>query len=1070
MLNLKKRINKIKNKKKKKQKKSNKIIRWVLIAFAVLYLASFGFSLSGQPGQEEISLSSALEKIKQDEVEEITVTDNNVQLQLKNNQLVYTQKETNISFSEILQSADIDPTSVDIQVDNQDLTKTIGNIIAGIGPILLTGAFLWFIYKNASKAQSGIFSFGKSKAKYFKKNGKATFNDVAGLNEAKEELKEVVDFLKNPKKYEKMGARTPKGVLLVGPSGTGKTLMARAVAGEAKVPFLHMAGSEFMEMLVGIGASVTGDTPILIKDNKNNKLLPIKEFVDEFYQQNETDKIKKVDGVKALGFEKAKNKFWGTKSNKTEKAVFDHSCWQSITGVYRHKVEEIFEIHFLGGAIRTTGNHSVFVREQGWIVPKEVSEIKKGDVLVNLPMNTRYWDEKDGKTKHNIKQHQFPEYEPISLDVWNDDQEIWDKYEYVRQNPDNLSQTQLAEKVGVSQMTISNWQSGKHLPRDVSKKTVKLELPDSVKVCPELMELFGLYTAEGRGTRNLEFTFGSHEKKLINRTKELIEKVFGIKVPTIVKTKTNSTKVIYYSAHLGRFFDKHCGNGSHSKHVPNFIWDLPKKYFLAYLKGYTNGDGYTTKTGKLTACSVSHQLIKELSWLCSMHGIKVGIKHEIIEAGRVINKKPLPKTESWKIIIGKTSNPFLKDKEYQYPQFKKCRVRKLEKKPYEGYVYDLCGIENEAFFGGEIPVLLHNSRVRDLFETAQKAQKAIIFIDEIDAIGGIRGGGAMGQGHGEREQTLNQLLVEMDGLEPNETIVILAATNRPDILDPALTRPGRFDRRIMLSMPDLQEREKILELHSQGKPFGSEVSWQKLARRTVGFSGADLENMLNEAAILAARRNKNKISNSELEEASIKVKLGPEKKRLVTEEEKKISAYHEAGHALVSYFSEKTDPVEKISIVSRGMALGFTLMPPERDRVHEDKTRLLSRVTTLMGGRAAEELVFNEMTSGAAQDIKHATQIARKMVIELGMSNLGPLYFGPRVETTEWGQSYSHPEDISPETRAQVDAEIKQFIEKSYKKAQKYLKKHRKKLDKIAEKLLEKETLERKEFEEIIKK
>lgn len=614
MLDLKKEINKIK-KKKKKGKKGNKIVRWVLIIFAILYLASFALSFSSQQGQEEIALSRALEKIKQDQVEKVLVTDNNIQIELKDDTVVNAQKETNVSFTEILKSADIEPTSVEIQIDNQDLMKTIGSIIGTLGPIILTGFFLWFIYRNASKAQSGIFSFGKSKAKYFKKNGKATFNDVAGLDQAKEELKEVVDFLKNPKKYEKMGARTPKGVLLVGPSGTGKTLMARAVAGEAKVPFLHMAGSEFMEMLVGIGAS----------------------------------------------------------------------------------------------------------------------------------------------------------------------------------------------------------------------------------------------------------------------------------------------------------------------------------------------------------------------------------------------------------------------------------------------------------------------RVRDLFETAQKAQKAIIFIDELDAIGGIRGGGAMGQGHGEREQTLNQLLVEMDGLEPNETIVILAATNRPDILDPALTRPGRFDRRIMLNMPDLQERKKILELHAQGKPFRNGVSWEKLARRTVGFSGADLENMLNEAAILAARRNKKEVGEPELEEAAIKVKLGPEKKRLVTEEEKKVSAYHEAGHALVSHFSEKADPVEKISIVSRGMALGFTLMPPERDRLHENKTRLLSRITTLMGGRAAEELVFNEMTSGAAKDIKHATQIARKMVIELGMSNLGPLYFGPQIETTEWGQTYSHPEEISPETRSQVDAEIKRFVKKAYKKAQKSLKKHRKKLDKIAEKLLEKETLERSEFEEIIK-
>jgi len=556
-----------------------------------------------------------LEKIKNDQVKKITVIDDKVKLTLENQETVYAQKEPNVSFSEILTDSGIEPTSIDFQVNNQDLLKIIGNLVGTLGPIILTGFIFWMIYKKAGKAQSSIFSFGKSKAKFFKKDGKATFDDVAGLEEAKNEIREIVDFLKNPKKYQKMGARIPKGVLLVGPSGTGKTLMARAIAGEAKVPFLHMAGSEFMEMLVGIGAS----------------------------------------------------------------------------------------------------------------------------------------------------------------------------------------------------------------------------------------------------------------------------------------------------------------------------------------------------------------------------------------------------------------------------------------------------------------------RVRDLFENARKAQKAIIFIDELDAIGGVRGMGGFAGSHGEREQTLNQLLVEMDGLEPNETIIILAATNRPDILDPALTRPGRFDRRIVFNLPDLEERESILKLHSEGKPFTKDVSFQSIARRTVGFSGADLENMLNEAAILAARNNKEKIDKEELDEAAIKVKLGPQKKRMVTDEEKKISAYHEAGHAVVSHFSPEADPVEKISVVARGVALGYTLMPPERDRAHTSKTRLVSKITTLMGGRAAEEMVFDEMTSGAAKDIEHATKIARKMVVEYGMSNLGPLYFGRQMDTTEWGGTYMEPDEVSPQTKAEVDDEIKSLVNNSYQTAKKILKKQKKSLDAVAKKLMEKETLNREEFEQIIK-
>jgi cell division protease FtsH len=264
------------------------------------------------------------------------------------------------------------------------------------------------------------------------------------------------------------------------------------------------------------------------------------------------------------------------------------------------------------------------------------------------------------------------------------------------------------------------------------------------------------------------------------------------------------------------------------------------------------------------------------------------------------------------------------------------------------------------------------SRVRDLFNTAKKAQPAIIFIDEVDAIGRQRGYGLMG-GHDEREQTLNQILVEMDGFAPTEQLVVIAATNRPDVLDPALVRPGRFDRRVALDMPDVNGRKEILAIHARGKPFEKNVVWEKIAKRTVGFSGADLENMLNEAAILAARLNKKAIDMSDLEEAATKVKLGPERKRLQTEEDRKMTAYHEAGHALVSWFMPGMDPVHRISIVSRGMSLGHTMMEPT-EHVHETKTHLLEQIAVMLGGRAAENLVFKEMTTGASDDIAKATE------------------------------------------------------------------------------------------------
>jgi len=352
------------------------------------------------------------------------------------------------------------------------------------------------------------------------------------------------------------------------------------------------------------------------------------------------------------------------------------------------------------------------------------------------------------------------------------------------------------------------------------------------------------------------------------------------------------------------------------------------------------------------------------------------------------------------------------------------------------------------------------SRVRDLFSTAKKAQPAIIFIDEVDAIGRQRGYGLMG-GHDEREQTLNQILVEMDGFAPTEQLVVIAATNRPDVLDPALVRPGRFDRRVVLELPDVKGRQAILAIHARGKPFEKNVNWEKIAKRTVGFSGADLENMLNEAAILAARLGKKAIDMSDLEEAATKVKLGPEKKRLQTEEDRKMTAYHEAGHALVSWFMPHMDPVHRISIVSRGMSLGHTMMEP-MDRIHETKTHLIEQITVMLGGRAAENLVFHEVTTGASDDITKATEVARMMVTEYGMSDLGPLNLSsdPRMP---YEQS-----TVSEDMAAKIDTQVKKITDEAYKEAFTILAKLRKKLDALAEELLQKETLESEEFEKLI--
>jgi len=359
------------------------------------------------------------------------------------------------------------------------------------------------------------------------------------------------------------------------------------------------------------------------------------------------------------------------------------------------------------------------------------------------------------------------------------------------------------------------------------------------------------------------------------------------------------------------------------------------------------------------------------------------------------------------------------------------------------------------------------SRVRDLFATAKKSSPAIIFIDEIDAIGRIRSVGVMGA-HDEREQTLNQILVEMDGFTPNENVIVVAATNRGDLLDPALLRPGRFDRRVALDLPDMSGRKAILAIHIRGKPVSSNVDWDKVAKRTVGFSGADLENMLNEAAILAARRNKKVIEFEDIEEAATKVKLGPEKKRLQSDLDRKMTAYHEAGHAIVTHELPHMDPVHRISIVSRGMTLGFTLIPPQKDRIHETRTHLLEQITSMLGGRAAEEMIFAEMTTGAANDIDKATSVAREMVEEFGMSELGPINFGPTIDMTEWGGRYINEPQISQQMQNQIDNQVKKIMDGCYKQAVSILKKFKNKLDSVAKELIKKETLEAEEFEKLM--
>jgi len=361
------------------------------------------------------------------------------------------------------------------------------------------------------------------------------------------------------------------------------------------------------------------------------------------------------------------------------------------------------------------------------------------------------------------------------------------------------------------------------------------------------------------------------------------------------------------------------------------------------------------------------------------------------------------------------------------------------------------------------------ARVRDLFDQAKRNAPCVVFIDEIDAVGRHRGAG-LGGGHDEREQTLNQLLVEMDGFGTNEGIIVMAATNRPDILDPALLRPGRFDRQIVVNVPDAKAREEILKVHARNKPLGPDVDLSQIAKITAGFTGADLENLLNEAALLAARKGKKQINMEEVQEAVAKVLMGPEKRsRVYTEKEKKLTAYHEAGHAIVRTMIPDAEPVHEVSIIPRGYAGGYTMYLPKEDKFYASKSDMMREIITLLGGRVAEKLVLEDVSTGASSDIKRATKIARDMVTKYGMSDkLGPMTFGTEQEEVFLGRDLALARNYSEEVAAEIDREIKSIIEEAYKKAEEILKQNIDKLHKVANALLEKEKLTGEEFRKLV--
>lgn len=1043
----------------------------IIILFFLIISGIFALIMP-QPGEEqkEITFSKFIQEIQEGRIKELKISQNEIAITYRSGEKAYTRKELG-SFFEILNNYGIDKEklkdiSIQIKKEKESALNWMLALLTFL-PILFFIWFFWMIFKQAKQGPGQVFKFLQAPAKLFdseKNKKKVFFKDIADLKEAKEEVKEVVDFLRNPKKYLKMGAQIPRGVLLVGPPGCGKTLMARAVANEGKVPFFSIAGSAFVELFVGVGqarvrslfetakkqapslifideldaigkirmpgigggheereqtlnqiltemdgfekdtgvivlaASVTGDTPVLIKQNEAYKLLPISEVINSYYQEGEEKNEKFANNLYVLGFEKKVN------ANLSTNLYFQNSAFKKVRSVYRHRVNEIYEIKYLGGKIRTTGNHSVFIRTRKGIEAKAVLELKSGDILVDLP----YKVNRTNKKLRQIRAHKFNSEFNLELPVW---QPLFEKYEslkilyqYAMAYAGEISQSQIAKNLGFSQSTISEWQRKICEPRELSKNYYQHKdiLPERVKVTPELCRLLGYYVAEGYARKEIDFCLNKNEKEKIEDIKNLMKKIFNLEPQRIKFDTPGAINIIYQCTPLAKFFTYYCGTGAKNKHIPSFLFEAPREYFIEFLRGYVGGDGYQDKKGRLELTSTSKQLILELAWLARMHGFKNYLTQFVAKKGRIIgNGKPLTETQAYRLGFGKTQNPLISIS--GKVNTRRAIIKSVKRIPYDGYVYDFCGCENESFFGGNTPILLHN-------------------------------------------------------------------TNRPEALDPALLRPGRFDRRIILDLPDVKGREEILKIHCIEKPLSLDINLTEVAERTPGFSGADLANLVNEAAILAATRNKNQICQNELLESIEKVLLGPERKsHLLSKQEKKISAFHEAGHALTAHSLPEAEEVRKISIVARGLAAGYTLALPKEEKKIRTKSEFLAEISVLLGGYCAEKLKFKEISTGAANDLERASVLARNLVTKYGMSKLGPIVFGRREAVPFLGIETETEKNYSEKVAAEIDKEIKRFIEEAEKKSFGILSKKKDILEKIAKTLIEKETIEKQEFEQLIK-
>ncbi len=979
-----------------------------------------------------VPLSQVITDVKNGQVSQIVVVDNKLTVHEKNGNL-QAFKEPGSNLYQLFKDAGVSLDKTKVTIKDETGFNNWVNILSSILPVVLMVAFFYFLFRQARGAQESIFSFGQSKAKLFSKaQPKTTFADVAGVDEAKQELTEIVDFLKNPGKYKAMGARTPKGVLMVGPSGTGKC--------------------------------VTGDTMVWT----NKGLMEIREIPRYYYVDLRSHQ---VHGAGLASFD--------TKRIVSKDIFASH--WFDLGDQQTVKIRLA-----QGFVLEGTPEHPVVVMTNDGVLKfRQLSNLHEGDYVAIQYGRNMFGDLSlvdkdtaylmgiltgDGNLSHSSR---------IGLTSIDDELITFFK-EYVQSRYRKSVITKREQSY-----LVASWDFKKYMYQMGMSYLLSFDklVPPTILQAPKEIQiafLQGLFDTDAY----VEKERGAFEYTTVSERMARQVQMMLLNLGIVASINKKGTKERGYYRDVYRLYIGGSGFVAFGKTVGFRLTrkqKLVKKHLAKMSRVNTNIDiipgianivetswrelsGKKLSNEKLSKTidkvrrrtRISRQTLSD--YVVYAANVSVDVPHleylrSLLEANLFFSK-----------VIEKTEG-FAKVYDFTVPQTHSFLGN--------GFVNHntllaraTAGEANVQFFsmaGSEFMEMLVGvgaSRVRDLFNTAKKAQPAIIFIDEVDAIGRQRGVGIMG-GHDEREQTLNQILVEMDGFAPTEQLVVIAATNRPDVLDPALIRPGRFDRRVVLDMPDVVGRKAILAIHAKGKPFAQDVDWEKAAKRTVGFSGADLENMLNEAAILAARLNRKAIEMKDIEEAATKVKLGPEKKRLQSDEDKKMTAYHEAGHALVSWQMPNMDPVHRISIVSRGLSLGHTMMEPT-EHIHETKTRLLEQIAVMLGGRAAENLIFKEMTTGASDDIAKASEVARMMVIEYGMSELGPINLDGEHK------HFYEQSNISPDMAAKIDEQVKKITDICYKNASAILVKLRGKLDLLADELLKKETIESEEFERLI--